>query len=272
MYPFRRILIPTDFSTASQWAFDDAARIAAKCGAEILILHIRMTWESDPDELRFPADPSLYEYAEKLELEKVRNQLRAAGAQVAPRLIVKNAPDPGAEIGRTATEEKVDLIVIATHARHHVAHLLVGSTTMSVINSPPTPVLAIRYGIKKRQGMQRIVVPVHLKQKSHAALDLAVNVARRQKGELHLLTICRETDRQAATALLDQLASANEGVPIVKGILTGDVQREIVRYADRVEADVIFLNADIQISKGKIEIVRHAATPVLIVPATDRSA
>ena len=68
MYPFRRILIPTDFSTASEWVFDDAVRIAGSTGAEIVILHIRMTWDKHPDELRFPADPKLYEYAEQQEL------------------------------------------------------------------------------------------------------------------------------------------------------------------------------------------------------------
>ena len=56
---FRRILIPTDFSTASEWVFDDAVRIAGGSGAELVIVHVRMTRTSHPDELRFPADASL---------------------------------------------------------------------------------------------------------------------------------------------------------------------------------------------------------------------
>src|SRR6185295_3644909 len=130
---FRRILIPTDFSTASEWVFDDAVRIAGASGAELLILHVRMTWASSPEELRFPADPKLYEYAEQQELERLRDRIRRANANLTTRLIVRQAPHAGAEIGRTATQEGVDLIVIATHARHHVAHLFVGSTTMSVL-------------------------------------------------------------------------------------------------------------------------------------------
>lgn len=267
MYPFRTILIPTDFSTASQWAFDDAARIAAVNGAEILILHIRMTWESHPGALRFPADASLYEYAEKQELEKMREQLRAAGADVPTRLIVKSAPSAGSEICRTATEEKADLIVIATHARHHVAHLFIGSTTLSVINNPPVPVLAIRYGIKKRETVRRIVVPVHLQQKSHAALDLAITIARKHGSEIHLLTICGDQERSAAETLLEQLERSSEGVAVTRRVVRGtDVDREIVRYADRSDADVIFLNAEQRIGKAKSEIIRHAATPVMIVP------
>ena len=268
MYPFRRILIPTDFSTASQWAFDHAVRIAAANDSEILILHIRMTWESDPDELRFPADPLLYEYAEKQELDILRERVRAIGAKVPTRLIVKTAPDPGPEICRTVAEEKVDLVVIATHARHHVAHLLIGSTTMSVISNPPVPTLAVRYGVKKRDRIQRMVVPVHLKQTSHAALDLAMSIARRRGVELHLITLCEESERSAAEALLDNLKRSSEGVMIKTEILrSSDIEREIVRYAEKNDADVIFLNAEQQMGQPKIEIIRHATTPVMIVPA-----
>lgn len=267
MYPFRRILIPTDFSTASQWAFDDAVRIAAKSGAEILILHIRMTWESDPSELRFPADPSLYEYAEKQEMEKIREQLHDVGTKISTRMVVKDAPQIGAEICKTAKEEKVDLIVIATHARHHVAHLLIGSTTMSVINDPPAPVLAIRYGTRKREGMRRIVVPVHLRQKSHAALELAKTIARSEQSEIHLLTICNDEERAAAESMLAHIAESMAVKPTIDIVKGTDVEREISRYASKSEADVIFLNAEEKISKTKVDIIRHASTPVMIVPA-----
>jgi nucleotide-binding universal stress UspA family protein len=268
MYPFRRILIPTDFSTASQWAFDHAVRIAAANEAEILILHIRRTWESDPDELRFPADPTLYEYAEKQELDILRERVRANRADVATRLIVKTAPEPGPEICRTVSEENVDLVVIATHARHHVAHLLIGSTTMSVINDPPAPMLAIRYGVKKRDRIQRMVVPVHLKQKAHAALDLAMEIARRRNSELHLVTLCDDSERAAAQSLLDSLKKSTQGITLKTEILRGtDIEREIVRYSHKNDADVIFLNAEQQLGDAKLEIIRHAATPVMIVPS-----
>src|SRR5579863_7049572 len=100
MYPWRRILIPTDFSTASEWAFDDAIHLAGNSGAELLILHIRMTRSSHPDELRFPADDSLYAYAEQQELDTLRQRARRVNARVATRLVIKRAPDPGEEICR----------------------------------------------------------------------------------------------------------------------------------------------------------------------------
>jgi len=258
---FRRILIPTDFSTASEWVFDDAVRIAVRTGAELVILHVRMTWASNPDELRFPADPSLYEYAEQLELERLRAHVREANSSIATRLIVRQAPDAGNEICRTATAEKADLIVIATHARHHVAHLFVGSTTIAVLRDPPAPVLAIRYGIRKRTEMRRIIVPVHFEQKSHSALELAARVG----SEIHLVTVCDDEQRTSATELLRSLAAnlPNAVTNVVKG---SDAQREIVRYATKADADAIFLNADTAPSEGKLDVIRNAPVPVMVVP------
>jgi len=48
---------------------------------------------------------------------------------------------------RTRSTEAVDLIVISTHARITWPICIIGSTTLKVINDPPAPVLAIRYGI-----------------------------------------------------------------------------------------------------------------------------
>jgi nucleotide-binding universal stress UspA family protein len=259
---FHRILIPTDFSTASEWVFDDAVRIAAASAGEIIILHVRMTWADHPDELRLPADPALYEYVERLELEKLRERVRESSL-VKTSLIVRQAPDPGDEICRTATREKADLIVIATHARHHVAHLIVGSTTVSVLTDPPTPVLAIRYGIRKRkQQLNRIVVPVHLEQDSRAALELAAQVGR----EVHILTVCDDAARTRAEQLHRQLAESipNAKTQIVKGT---HAQKEIVKYTTKVDADAIFLNAHNEPSEGKLDIIRHAEVPVMIVPS-----
>jgi universal stress protein A len=266
LFPFRRILIPTDFSTASEWIFDDAVRVAGMSKAEIVILHIRMTWENHPDELRFPADPRLYEYAEQQELARLRDRVRRVNPGVSTRLAIKQGPEAGKEILQFVRDEEIDLIVIATHARHHVAHLLIGSTTLSVVNDPPVPVLAVRYGIRKRSGtMKRIVVPVHPRQTSQAALELASAITSTYGGEIHLLTVCEEKEVSSAETLLRNLAAQIPGAKqaIVRGT---DVEREIIRFATKSDADVIFINARQQLTEKKINIVRHAATPVLVVP------
>jgi nucleotide-binding universal stress UspA family protein len=255
---FRRILIPTDFSTASEWVFDDAIRIAGSCCAELVILHVRMTWANH--ELRFPADPSIYQYAEEQELERLRDRVKRANADLKTRLIVRQAANAGAEICSTAKAENADLIVIATHARHHVAHLLVGSTTMSLLKDPPAPVLAIRYGIRKRASMNRLVVPVHLQQTSHRALELA----KREGQEIHLITVCSEQEHAKAEELLRALAAdlPNAKTAIIRG---KDPEDEIVKYTTKVDADALFLNAAAEPSARKIDVIRHASVPVMLV-------
>jgi len=257
MYPWRRILIPTDFSTASEWVFADAIRIAGLSGAEIVILHIRNVEN-------FPADPKVYEYAEQFELDKLRDRVRRANAAIPTRLVVKNASDPGAQICQTIKEESIDLVVMSTHARHHVAHLLLGSTTRKVITDPPTPVLAIRYGVRKRTSMRRIVVPVHTKQKSRAALELAATVAADEHGEVHLLTVCSANDHARAEQLQSAVAIQ---VPIKNAIVLGDdIEKELVKYSERNDIDAVFLNADDSPSPLKIDIIRGVPAPVMIVP------
>ncbi len=268
MYPWRRILIPTDFSTASEWSFDTAVDMAGSTGAELVILHVRSTWGNQPDKLRFPADDSLYSYVEQHELEKLRDHVRRANATIQTRLLVRKAPHPGEEISRAAKSEAIDLIVMATHARHHVAHLLIGSTTMQILHEPPAPVLAIRYGVPKRRALRRIVVPVHLRQTSNAAAELAAQMAKHAGAEVHLIIICGDEERNAADARVDEVARLFEAPP-KRAIVSGkDIDREIVRYADSSGADALLLNAGAHpLTDLKQEIIRQVSAPVMVVPA-----
>jgi nucleotide-binding universal stress UspA family protein len=269
MYPWRRILIPTDFSTASSWSFDTAVHLAGTTGAELIILHIRMTRASHPDELRFPADDALYAYAEEIELQRLRDHARRRNATVPTRLVVRKGSDPGKEICAAALEESADLIVIATHARHHVAHLLIGSTTMTVLSTPPSPVLAVRYGIRPRLGLHRIVVPVHAGQNVLAAAQLAAAIAQRQQSEVHLVMVCSETDRPKAEERLEEVEkSVFRGVSSQRAVIRGsDVEKEVLRYSESVDADALFINAGTQeIGTTKQDLVRRASAPVMLVP------
>src|SRR5258708_23441833 len=265
MYPWRRVVIPTDCPTAARWAFDNAIRFAGSTGAELAILQIRMTLPPRPDEMRFPADEVIYGYAEQYELEALRERSRELNASVVTRLLVRQAPDAGAEIKSAAGEESADLIVIATHARHHVAHLLIGSTTLNVLSDPPAPVLAVRYGTKRRHHLRRLVVPVHLNETWIAAAQLAASIAAREAGELHLVVVCQPSDRDAANERAGDVASRLTGVSSEQIIVEGDnVEREVVRYAHGIDADAIVVHSTV----GDVEhaIVRSAETPVMIVP------
>jgi universal stress protein A len=273
-YPWRRVLVPTDFSTAAAWAFDDAIRMAAATSAELIILHVRMTKPSNPSELRFPVDPALYDYAERLELENLQQRVERHDVALQTRLLVRSASDAGREICRTASDENVDLVVISTHARHHVARWIIGSTTLRVASDPKTPVLSVRYGIRKRGAMRKIVIAAHPGQRSDAAAVLAGAMAAREQAEVHLISVADRAGHAASEAFLDQLANrVLHGVAVTRRVIDGrDVEREILRYCESAGTDMVAIGHDIDgteehpIGPTAAAVIRKSDVPVLIVP------
>jgi len=130
-------------------------------------------------------------------------------------------------------------------------------------------VLAIRYGIERRNGFGRILVPVHLNQHSTDAAALAAAIAKREKSEVHLIIVCADGTRGPADALIAEMTSdLFAGVNVKPIVLQGkDIDSELVRYARGADADAIFLNAAAhEISTRKQDIIRQVDTPVMLVP------
>ena len=134
--------------------------------------------------------------------------------------------------------------------------------------NPPAPVLAIRYGIRKRHvRLNRLVVPLHLEQGCEAAATLTT-IARREGAEIHLVTLAKKTDADRARLLQDDIiARLFEGVNIMRAVLIGgDVEGEVVKYCAEHDADMLLINAGDALGDVKKEIVRNAGLPVMMVP------
>jgi nucleotide-binding universal stress UspA family protein len=139
-----RILVPTDFSLGADAALEWARDLAWQYGARLSLLHI----VTDPravgmwtPEVYVPAVP---ETRERL-LREARERLeRALSAEEHSRFAVTVDARIGnvAEgILETAREQNVDLIVMGTHGRHGLAHLLLGSVAEHVLRDAKCPVL-----------------------------------------------------------------------------------------------------------------------------------
>jgi nucleotide-binding universal stress UspA family protein len=139
----QQILVPTDFSEYSKKALKYAASVAEQFGAKITLLHVAEPSSSYPYAgYPFVAEP-----------EEIMPPLRAAVDQacekenINPRLIretLVKVGEPYQEIANTAKALKTDLIVIATHGRTGLAHILLGSTTEHLVRHAPCPVLVVR--------------------------------------------------------------------------------------------------------------------------------
>jgi len=147
---FKRILVTTDFSTAGDHAIAHAFRLAADHGAEVLMCHVVETVVA-PNPLYahyYPAEVLSPESRARTE-QDTREALLARAPQDGPLVEVPHATVvthglPADEIIRVAKEREVDLIVIATHGRTGIKHLLMGSTAERVIRHVHCPVLVVR--------------------------------------------------------------------------------------------------------------------------------
>lgn len=125
------VLVPTDFSQASMLAVDAAATVARELRAKVTIVHVH-----DPEALRGPASvgwsagqqASLDQEVERAATAKLTEiaRERLAGIGVVDQVILHDA---SAARAICAYAEKIgaDLIVIATHGRTGMKHLLIGS-------------------------------------------------------------------------------------------------------------------------------------------------
>jgi nucleotide-binding universal stress UspA family protein len=145
MTRFRRILMATDFSPASEAAFEEAVSLARESGAALTILHVYET----PAGAAVPYLP-VEGYLESLVAARTEaeGRMRHLLSRDALRGLDVRAEVtkglPGTHIVETATREKADLIVMGTHGRRGVARLLLGSVAAMVIAVAPCPVLTIR--------------------------------------------------------------------------------------------------------------------------------
>jgi nucleotide-binding universal stress UspA family protein len=144
---FRRILVPTDYSEHSRASVEVAVSLAKSVGASVDIVHVLdrpvysdgvMVRRSGEDQrslsdlIRENAESEMSAFLAGLALpEGVTVTHRMCSGEPAPRL---------AEEAKTGA---YDLIVVGTHGRAGVLHLLVGSTAERLIRLSPVPVLVV---------------------------------------------------------------------------------------------------------------------------------
>jgi nucleotide-binding universal stress UspA family protein len=133
--PFQRILCPVDFSDTSEKALQLAERLAAASGAEVVVLHaFELPASYDyPGQTR-PVDPALRERLEKL---------RPVSHEVKFHHVLHAGP-AGDVISWLAEDQQCDLIVMGTHGRSGLKHLLLGSVAEHVLRHARCPVLVVR--------------------------------------------------------------------------------------------------------------------------------
>jgi nucleotide-binding universal stress UspA family protein len=139
MVQINNLLVAVNFDETSNIALVYARGLAKNFGARLHILHVM----------------------ENLFLRPMANDPRAIEAGITRRLldcltdedrtafhavpVIRKSDAPADEIVKYARSEGIDLIVMGTHGRPGVAHLLMGSVAEKVVRTAPCPVLTLRH-------------------------------------------------------------------------------------------------------------------------------
>ncbi|MBV8675948.1 MAG: universal stress protein [Planctomycetaceae bacterium] len=146
MIEIRTILAPTDFSPHAEKAVRYACGLAERFEAELHLLHVLSDIvPTGPDPMLASVLPPEY-YKESEEQSRQTLSKLLAPSWGRPRSVVTAVRwgTPVEEIVAYARAASVDLIVIATHGRTGLSHVLLGSVAERMIREAPCPTLTIR--------------------------------------------------------------------------------------------------------------------------------
>lgn len=142
---FKCIMLPVDFSEHCERAAEYAAWFASMCGAPVHVVHV----------IANPADP-IYEPGEVVRWDvvshaeqKARVMLEATGQRCLPADCIREYHvfdgDPYTKLMAAVESIKPDLIVMSSHGRSSIGHLLIGSATEKMVRHAPCPVFVVRH-------------------------------------------------------------------------------------------------------------------------------
>jgi nucleotide-binding universal stress UspA family protein len=147
MIALKNILVATDFGEASDAALAYGRELARMFDATLHVLNV-----ADDVYMRLGGD------AYVAVLPDLQKDIEGAAHRQLDELLVDNDPKPitvkkvvltsaatASCIVQYAEDTKIDLIVVGTHGRGAVAHLLMGSVAERVVRTAPCPVLTVRH-------------------------------------------------------------------------------------------------------------------------------
>jgi nucleotide-binding universal stress UspA family protein len=148
MIAIKKILVPTDFGEAADAALAYARALARNFGATIDVLHVAedVSARMFAGEVYAAVPQSMQADIEKMARKQLDQRVvdnDPTPLVMQPVVVTSNAP--ALTIVQYAKESAIDLIVMGTHGRGAMAHLLMGSVAERVVRLAGCPVLVVRH-------------------------------------------------------------------------------------------------------------------------------
>jgi len=145
MIPIHRILVPTDFSEPAGAALKWATTLAREFDSHLYLLHVvpepyAYPWGTELSSLPLAEILTQSEEAARQRLGELATETGLPADRVTVEVVVGTPVD---QVITMVTEETIDLVVLGTHGRGPVGHLLLGSVAERVVRRSPVPVLTV---------------------------------------------------------------------------------------------------------------------------------
>jgi nucleotide-binding universal stress UspA family protein len=304
---FKNILVPVDFSGATERAIETAQKLSRRSGAAIHLVHVDEYYY--PVGFMAPGAPvpmSMITFRED-NAERIRKELGALARKFEIPTIncyIRNDHPVFNGVCKVARQIEADLIVLQTHGRTGFTRFFEGSHAERIVQHSPCPVLVAR---KRRRKVGRpsgadttgsidsILVPVDFSQCSFEALEYAIQFAERVAAHLIVfhavyLDSAYTADGYAMvdlSALIDRARKDAElemqkfvrlakfrGVKVETVVTLAPPGPDICGFAEKRDVDLIIIATHGRtglkhLLMGSVaeHVVRHARQPVLVVPS-----
>lgn len=268
----KKILVPVDFSTQSEYATNLAAKIARNSNIKVYLLHtIKMpSGQIDMGSgSRFSVPESM------LYLQKVKEKLQS---------IIDHKFEPDADVrysilfnepfeGITEFNAKInaDLIIMTSKKSNDLDEIMIGSTTQKVTNNSKTPVLVVKKDIAMNE-IKELVFASTFKEDSKKPFSLFLNFAQKFDSNIHLLKISPfgKNNEPLKETIDTFLSSFHLSKYTIHESKDPSIERGVANFSKEVNADLIALSVHrrsyfSRIFKGSItkNFTKRALKPVL---------
>lgn len=300
----QHLLVPTDFSRHAGAALDHAVSLASQFEATLHLLHV----VNDPraDAYRIGDAALNIDQAKKQAEEAARERLRSMAdmpksVEVQTAVVQQSDSDVTESIQEYVGAQAIDLIVMGTHGRSRLGHMVLGGVANTLIRRTACPVMTVRereeeaeFGVAR--AYEHLLAPIDFSDPARWALRLSKEIAARYKATQHLLFVAErrvlptfsdtglpgisvvEMDPDIVANAEAALEELNEhvGGPEVSSayhVQKGDVADDIVNFAEANDADLIVMATRgltglnrFMLGSNTERVIRAAPCPVVTVP------
>lgn len=292
----RKILVPIDFSDASQRALPHALELASRFEAEVAIVHVRTPYADDPNrpEYRFFDEGKYQEWAEE-ELDRLSQSIEDHH-RISTRIIRDISPASGILDYVSADQNEIDFVAMGTHGRSALGHFFLGSVAEKVVRHSPCPVLTIASNRKDYRDdplYKKVLVAFDFSEHSKHAAANAREIVKKYNAHLVILYVIEQEiapayyeiwrievhrelseiagrAKEALEETLGEVGLDDVEFDVEVGSGDGRAHQEIVQFVKEQEIDLVVMGTHglsgierVLLGSTTERVVRMAPCPVL---------